>query len=585
MTNTRKGASTSSSNSKKTLQIRREATAAASAVAAAAPVASTPTAVVPTGAPSAMPVVASGDTVGGVAGITDSRDRINKYVGIVVKKSNFFTNGNVQNAWFIGKIYEEMGYTVKFLTEDREYTRMEPFTDPVECYATPGYADYDKFSVVIFTSYAVAMLEAIVQFKRAGVRFVYYNCGNYYTFHQEEFVFGRIRDTSQYFQLRLISNFVDEIWTFPGYSFMNSYVETLSYRKVREVPHLWTPEIIRATGNDPSKMDEVLEYKPLSRSSGKFEIIIMEPNVNVTKTGWVPLVIAEHTCQKIGGALEKVHYFCHNKNPYSEFMICDLQISRQQKIVVYQRTPTPLIFAKWAESEHVPIFVCHQNKNPLNYLHYELMYYGFPVVHNSELLRDHGYYYEGEDIEAAYSQIVRIMDEHVHNAEGMRRRAREYLEETTMLSDRNKEIFRGRLMGVIASPQLVTVDVRRNEQTGTPNIMLNTPVRPISFMLVDGDPFKGMPIMSHNVVTDDKGNQIVTMNASLATSGAAASTESTVPGPGANEPAAAVAHPQHRGGGGGGGNDDEEDAAMAAEMARRMRDRVRNQTFKSRVPN
>ena len=44
------------------------------------------------------------------------------------------------------------------------------------------------------------------------------------------------------------------------------------------------------------------------------------------------------------------------------------------------------------------IIVSHHWENGLNYLYYETLYGGFPLVHNSPFLKDIGYYYDGFDI-------------------------------------------------------------------------------------------------------------------------------------------------------------------------------------------
>ena len=46
----------------------------------------------------------------------------------------------------------------------------------------------------------------------------------------------------------------------------------------------------------------------------------------------------------------------------------------------------------------------------LNYLTLECFYLGIPIVHNSKILKDWGYYYEGYDVQTAVRQIKCIKD-------------------------------------------------------------------------------------------------------------------------------------------------------------------------------
>lgn len=56
------------------------------------------------------------------------------------------------------------------------------------------------------------------------------------------------------------------------------------------------------------------------------------------------------------------------------------------------RAPTSQHMAAWTDA-----VVTHQWENDLNYLYYDVLYGGYPLIHNSERLKDYGYYYESFD--------------------------------------------------------------------------------------------------------------------------------------------------------------------------------------------
>ena len=58
------------------------------------------------------------------------------------------------------------------------------------------------------------------------------------------------------------------------------------------------------------------------------------------------------------------------------------------------------------------IIVSHHWENGLNYLYYEALYGGFPLVHNSPFLKDIGYYYEGFDIWDGVKTLERAALQH-----------------------------------------------------------------------------------------------------------------------------------------------------------------------------
>jgi hypothetical protein len=79
------------------------------------------------------------------------------------------------------------------------------------------------------------------------------------------------------------------------------------------------------------------------------------------------------------------------------------------------------------ESDCTPIFVSHQTLNSLNYLYYELLYYGFPLVHNSPDLDGCGYFYPDQNIKACVEQILYAHKHHDKGVETYKEKANEYL--------------------------------------------------------------------------------------------------------------------------------------------------------------
>ena len=47
--------------------------------------------------------------------------------------------------------------------------------------------------------------------------------------------------------------------------------------------------------------------------------------------------------------------------------------------------------------------VTHQTLNELTNLYFETLYLGLPLIHNSPMLEDYGYYYNDFDLEKGYT--------------------------------------------------------------------------------------------------------------------------------------------------------------------------------------
>jgi hypothetical protein len=78
-------------------------------------------------------------------------------------------------------------------------------------------------------------------------------------------------------------------------------------------------------------------------------------------------------------------------------------------------------------TQHADAIVSHQWENAQNYLYYEALYGGYPLVHNSSLLGGCGYRYDGFDCEAGALALRQAFIEHDARSKDYKRAAREFL--------------------------------------------------------------------------------------------------------------------------------------------------------------
>lgn len=65
--------------------------------------------------------------------------------------------------------------------------------------------------------------------------------------------------------------------------------------------------------------------------------------------------------------------------------------------------------------------VSHHWENGQNYLYYEALYGGYPLIHNSTFIREYGYYYEAFDCEEGGRALCRAFEEHDARLDDYRR--------------------------------------------------------------------------------------------------------------------------------------------------------------------
>ncbi len=215
---------------------------------------------------------------------------------------------------------------------------------------------------------------------------------------------------------------VDAVWTLPEFEHScGDYFRISTRAPLRVVPHLWTPRFVeQAIAGLPA-------HRPFGYQPGqeRWKLLICEPNVSMVKTCLVPLLAAEACYRAQPEAVEVVRVMNAGKlREHQAFtqMAHMLDLVRHEAVSFDDRVPLYELLA--AEGGAV---ISHHWENGQNYLYYEVLYGGYPLVHNSEFIRDHGYYYPDFDCEAAADALRRVFREHDRALPAYRARARELL--------------------------------------------------------------------------------------------------------------------------------------------------------------
>ena len=106
-------------------------------------------------------------------------------------------------------------------------------------------------------------------------------------------------------------------------------------------------------------------------------------------------------------------------------MVSKLKIN--SKVRKFKRLPLPEILLHFNSLESIPIFVTHHYLTSLNYLYYEVLQYGYPLIHNSVDLDNCGYYYPGDDPKACSDAIYNAYLKHNNIYDEYCTQAKEYL--------------------------------------------------------------------------------------------------------------------------------------------------------------
>ncbi len=218
----------------------------------------------------------------------------------------------------------------------------------------------------------------------------------------------------------------DQVWTLPAFARTCApYYAHLLRAPVRVMPHLWSPVLIERDADDWG-------YRP---HSTPWRIAVMEPNLSVVKTSHVPMLICELVHRTRPDLIGAVHLFNADrfgKAGYFAGFAEGLDIVRRG-LVTYQ----PRVRTSVALRDHAACIVSHQYENAQNYLHYEAIHGGYPLIHNSHLLGNCGYRYADSDCDQGARALIEAATVHDAGLETYRARGRDFLKTLDPCDDAN----------------------------------------------------------------------------------------------------------------------------------------------------
>jgi len=347
-----------------------------------------------------------------------------KKIGLVIHSdAQTFSNGIIQNAYFLHQLLNSRGMTCELLAHEENLKPLEFKQIPLKQITTNEliFDPTDYHTIITVTRGISKDLHVIL--KKHKIPLIAFVCGNNVMHDMEDFVRGPRGAISTFIGK---GSHIDEIWTIPSYGHSIDYLEMVRGKPTYIVPHLWSSEIVRESAMIRFKKNEsALQYNLLRHSGKKIHVIILEPNMAMFKNSWIPIVGCEKLEKTNPELLEQVFVFNYPDNQHAFHMTNSLDVSK--KLRKFQRLAIPEIIAHFNEKDIFPVFVSHQIMNSLNYLYYELLYYGFPLVHNSRDLEGCGYFYPENDITQCKDAILEAYKHHNKQLDTYTDKARAYL--------------------------------------------------------------------------------------------------------------------------------------------------------------
>jgi hypothetical protein len=342
-----------------------------------------------------------------------------KRIGIITTSVPLFSSGLVQNAFFIYQTLTKAGNDCDLLAYSSEFKlsykdiSVKPITQKVDDF------DYENYKILITVGNGITK-EMYLKCKSHGLKVIGFICGNVLPMHMAAFI-----DETNKSSIVTKSQPVDKLWIIDSFSYMKTYVELFRGAPALTVPHLWSPCLIEdAVIHRFKKEVKDIEYSP--KRALKINILIIEPNIDFVKNAIIPLMAAEKLHQTYPELINEVYLFNFPEHKNAHAIIDNLTV--RPKIRIFKSQHIGIVLLHFNQMDIMPIFASHQILTPWNYLYYELMYFGFPLVHNSDLLKSYCYFYPEYDIDLCASQIKKAFDSHNENYEEQTLKNKIYLD-------------------------------------------------------------------------------------------------------------------------------------------------------------
>jgi len=255
--------------------------------------------------------------------------------------------------------------------------------------------------------------ETAMALRQRGCRMICYKGGNGAVISIEAIAAKPQRpDAELYFD----HDYYDAIWMTPQHIHTyRGWCETLYRCPVDEVQQIWAPLLIQTA--EPHIRDN-FGFK--AAAGEPWRIGVLDPNITVMKTSHLPMLVCELAFRRRREAF-KAFYITNavqfgNEDHFKSFAL-SLEATKAGLMTVEQRFVSSHFL-----TNHCDAVVTHHWENGLNYLYYEVLWGGYPLIHNSEFLKDYGYYYETFEAEEGALALLRATGEHAVNLDAYRAR-------------------------------------------------------------------------------------------------------------------------------------------------------------------
>lgn len=216
---------------------------------------------------------------------------------------------------------------------------------------------------------------------------------------------------------------IDAIWTSPHHHYHKTYLETIAKTPTTIIPYLYEPWFLQKIEAAHKKTNP--NFNCYYDQNNKKNIGILEPNINLVKNCVIPLAIVENLYDQGPEKFndKNVRLYCSdhiaNRQAFNHLyshLTCQTILSSEKRYKISDIL-----------NSDCDVIISHQHLCELNYLYLDALYYEIPLVHNSPLFKEFGYYYPDFDVQKGGNALSQALNKHNDNIDSYREKSKEAL--------------------------------------------------------------------------------------------------------------------------------------------------------------
>lgn len=262
--------------------------------------------------------------------------------------------------------------------------------------------------------------------RKRGGKLVSFVAGNVMAFNLEAVVHGAATGEM------LVNHRFDAVWLLPQHWHMcRSYCALTSSPNVHQIPVLWDAAFLNHSAAISRK--NIFWREP---ESGKYTIGCLDPNINALKTFHLPLLVSEEAYRIDKSRIKKLLLCSTLKlkdTRHVQEIVLATDLGKDGKVSLEGRHSLVHVIG-----DHIQAVVTHQWENNRNYLYYEILYLGWPLIHNSPFLDGAGYYYKEFDPQDGGRVLSHALKNHSRLRREQQRTAKDALWEVSVDNPNNQ---------------------------------------------------------------------------------------------------------------------------------------------------